>query len=125
MRFLSPVEDFEIIFHPKFKDSLLGIGDSIKRTAIEKKLEKFKENPLHFSLPYRGDLAGNRKIKVLADLRIVVTLCWECRQTNHQDGHNCPCDEIPDNTAICWYVGDHKDIRRRARHVVTGQWELE
>ena len=122
---MNPTRNFGIIFHPAFKQAFSTIGDSVKRTAVEKKLEKFKENPTHFSTPYRGDLAGNRKIKVMADLRIVVTLCWECLQTNHQGNHNCPCDEIDENTVICWYVGSHKDISRSPRRVVTSPWELE
>lgn len=125
MRCLVPTRDFDILFHPVFQDALSKLRDPIKLTAIEKKLKKFMENPEHFSTPYKGDLAGNRKVKVMADLRIVVTLCWECRTTNHQGHHECPCDQIPENTVICWYVGDHKDIDRRAYRVVTSVWEIE
>lgn len=111
----------ELRFHPKFKPLLDAIKDGVARSAIQKKLLKLRENPKHFSIPLAYPLSGDREIKVLQDLRIIITICNECYGTVHQQKHKCPCEEIPENTIIVWWVGNHKQLRH-AQGVTSAPW---
>jgi mRNA-degrading endonuclease YafQ of YafQ-DinJ toxin-antitoxin module len=108
-------------FHPKFKSFLKRIKDKNAQDAIESKLLKLKESPRHFSDSLTGPLAGDREISVLQDLRIIVTLCWDCHGSTHQQKHKCPCDEIPKNTIVVWWVGNHKEMRH-AQGITSMPW---
>jgi len=121
---LKPIDQPVFRFHPKFLECLSGIVDPIAKSAIQKKLTKVLEDPKHFTAPLKYPLAGDREIRVLQDLRIIVTLCWECVETGHQNKHDCPCDSIPKNTIICWWVGNHKEMRR-AQGITSLPWGKE
>jgi len=101
----------ELRFHPGFRALLDAVGDGVARSAVQKKLLKLQENPEHFSTPLVYPLSGDREIRVLRDLRIIITLCWQCYGTVHQQKHKCPCEEIPENTIIVWWVGNHKELK--------------
>jgi hypothetical protein len=118
---LEPTEPLELRFHPKFKSLLKDIKDRVAQDAIQGKLLKLKENPRHFSNSLTGPLAGDREICVLQDLRIIITLCWDCYGTVHQQKHKCPCDAIPENTIIVWWVGNHKEMRH-AQGITSMPW---
>lgn len=82
--------------------------DKLKQGAIIKKLKKFKENPYHFSHSLKGPLDGKRAVEILSDLRVVVSVCEECRKENKQDYNGCiNCEKAPQNAIVIWDVGKH------------------
>jgi mRNA-degrading endonuclease RelE of RelBE toxin-antitoxin system len=119
---LDSSSSLDFLFHPKFNQTFDKL-DGEKRTRVEKSLNRFKSNPMHYSESYLGSLQGIRKIKVLDDLRILITICRECRANKLQHLHRClSCGKIDDNTVICWMVGSHKEIERGARDTTTKAW---
>lgn len=118
---MRPTEPPEFLFHPKVHEIFNGIMEEGNKNAVQAKLRKVLENPTHFTAPLHGPLSGDREVRVLQDLRVIVTFCWECVETGHQHKHQCPCDEIPKNSIIVWWIGNHKEMGH-AQGVTSMPW---
>jgi hypothetical protein len=121
VKFLAPPKKYDYLFLKGFENQLNKFKDGQTRSIIQRKLEKVLEDPYHFSRTLSGCLSGNREIKVLVDLKIIITICEECRKQHHMSTHKCKCDDIPVNTIICWWIGNHDEMAG-AQTVTQSSW---
>lgn len=113
--------EWQLLFHPSFRKALDSLKGGVERDAVEKKLKNLLQDPHHFSVPLAGPLSGDREIRVLRDLRIIITICRDCRQTEHQKKHRCPCYDVPQNAIIIWWIGNHKELKK-AQYATAAEW---
>ena len=78
---------------------------------VTEKLKQFQDNPQHFSTFLKGTMAGKRKVKVRGDLRVILTICKECREFGHSAKILCAdCDQHGDSDVIIFNIGTHKEV---------------
>lgn len=81
------------------------------RNLVMKKLERFQDDPQHFSTFLKGTMAGKREVKVRGDFRVILTMCKECRQLGHSVKIGCAdCDQHGDDDVIIFNMGTHKEV---------------
>jgi hypothetical protein len=103
---------YNLQYIPTAKEYLDSKGQNYK-DKVEEKLELIKNKPYHFSRKKR-DLRGTRAAQMGGDLRILFSICEECKRYGFESINICRryCNIAGPNDIIICAIGTHKELRK-------------
>ena len=98
---------YKLFFSEEFKKSF-GSFDDTQKKAIIRKLASLKNNPYRISSSLNYIFEGKRILDVTDDLRMIISVCEECKKKKKERMNGCiDCDNSSLNAVIIWSVFPH------------------